>query len=37
LAEHQAIMEALLAKDPMATSARMLEHFANGLTAASAS
>ena len=35
LQEHQAIMAALLAKDPLATSARMREHFANGLTAAS--
>jgi len=37
LAEHQAIMAALNAKDPVATAARMREHFANGLTAASAS
>jgi DNA-binding GntR family transcriptional regulator len=37
LQEHQAIMAALLAKDPLATSARMREHFANGLTAASTS
>jgi DNA-binding GntR family transcriptional regulator len=36
LAEHQAIMAALSAKDPVATAARMREHFANGLTAASA-
>ena len=37
LAEHQAIMAALNAKDPVATAARMREHFANGLMAASAS
>ena len=36
LKEHQAIMAALLAKDPVATAARMREHFANGLVAASA-
>ncbi len=36
LAEHQAIMAALNAKDPVATAARMREHFANGLMAASA-
>jgi len=35
LAEHQAIMAALNAKDPVATAARMREHFANGLMAAS--
>jgi DNA-binding GntR family transcriptional regulator len=35
LAEHQAIMAALMAKDPVATAARMREHFANGLMAAS--
>jgi hypothetical protein len=29
-------MAALLAKDPLATAARMREHFANGLSAASA-
>ena len=37
LAEHQAIMTALNAKDPVATAARMREHFANGLMAAGAS
>ena len=37
LAEHQAIMAALNAKDPVATAARVREHFANGLMAASAS
>ena len=37
LTEHQAIMAALNAKDPVATAARMQEHFANGLMAASAS
>jgi DNA-binding GntR family transcriptional regulator len=36
LAEHQAIMAAINAKDPGATAARMREHFANGLMAASA-
>jgi DNA-binding GntR family transcriptional regulator len=36
LAEHQAIMAALNAKDPIATAERMREHFANGLMAASA-
>lgn len=36
LAEHQAIMAAINAKDPSATAARMREHFANGLMAASA-
>jgi glyoxylase-like metal-dependent hydrolase (beta-lactamase superfamily II) len=35
LKEHQAIMAALLAKDPVATAARMREHFENGLSAAS--
>jgi DNA-binding GntR family transcriptional regulator len=35
LAEHQAIMAAINAKDPGATAARMREHFANGLMAAS--
>ena len=35
LKEHQAIMAALLAKDPATTSARMREHFENGLVAAS--
>lgn len=35
LKEHQAIMAALNAKDPVATAARMREHFANGLMAAS--
>ena len=34
LAEHQAIMSALLARDATATTARMREHFTNGLTAA---
>jgi DNA-binding GntR family transcriptional regulator len=37
LNEHQAIMAALNAKDPVATASRMREHFANGLMAASAS
>ena len=37
LAEHQGIMAALNAKDPVATAARMQAHFANGLMAASAS
>jgi len=37
LAEHQAIMAALNTKDPVATAARMREHFANGLMAAGAS
>ena len=36
LKEHKAIMAALLAKDPVTTSARMREHFENGLVAASA-
>ena len=36
LAEHQAIMAAINAKNPEATAARMREHFANGLMAASA-
>jgi DNA-binding GntR family transcriptional regulator len=35
LSEHQAIMAALNAKDPVATATRMREHFANGLAAAS--
>jgi DNA-binding GntR family transcriptional regulator len=35
LKEHQAIMAALNAKDALATAARMREHFANGLMAAS--
>jgi len=35
LAEHQAIMSALMARDPAASAARMREHFANGLMAAS--
>jgi DNA-binding GntR family transcriptional regulator len=35
LSEHQAIMAALNSKDPVATAARMREHFANGLAAAS--
>ena len=34
LAEHQAIMAALLARDAQGTQARMREHFANGLEAA---
>jgi DNA-binding GntR family transcriptional regulator len=34
LAEHRAIMSALLARDATATTARMREHFTNGLTAA---
>ena len=34
LAEHRAIMQALLARDATATTARMREHFANGLNAA---
>jgi DNA-binding GntR family transcriptional regulator len=34
LAEHQAIMEALAARDATTTAQRMREHFANGLTAA---
>ena len=34
LAEHRAIMSALLARDATATTARMHEHFTNGLTAA---
>jgi DNA-binding GntR family transcriptional regulator len=34
LAEHQAIMEALLARDAQRTQERMREHFANGLEAA---
>jgi DNA-binding GntR family transcriptional regulator len=35
LSEHQAIMAALNAKDAVNTAARMREHFANGLAAAS--
>jgi hypothetical protein len=35
LSEHQAIMAALNAKDAVTTAARMREHFANGLAAAS--
>ena len=35
LSEHQAIMAALNAKDAVITAARMREHFANGLAAAS--
>ena len=34
LAEHQAIMDALLARDAQRTQLRMREHFANGLEAA---
>ena len=34
LAEHQAIMDALLARDAAGTQQRMREHFANGLEAA---
>lgn len=34
LAEHQAIMDALLARDAVRTQERMREHFANGLEAA---
>lgn len=34
LAEHRAIMTALAARDPHATSVRMIEHFSNGLEAA---
>ena len=34
LAEHQAIMDALLARDAARTQLRMREHFANGLEAA---
>lgn len=34
LAEHQAIMAALLARDTQRTQERMREHFANGLEAA---
>jgi DNA-binding GntR family transcriptional regulator len=34
LAEHRAIMKALLARDATATTNRMREHFANGLNAA---
>ncbi len=34
LAEHRAIMQALAARDAAATTARMREHFANGLNAA---
>jgi DNA-binding GntR family transcriptional regulator len=34
LAEHRAIMSALLARDATAATARMREHFTNGLTAA---
>jgi DNA-binding GntR family transcriptional regulator len=35
LSEHQAIMAALNSKDAVTTAARMREHFANGLAAAS--
>ena len=34
LAEHQAVMDALLARDPALTQARMHAHFLNGLEAA---
>lgn len=34
LAEHRAIMAALLARDPQTSTQRMREHFANGLNAA---
>jgi DNA-binding GntR family transcriptional regulator len=34
LAEHQAVMDALLARDPALTQARMQAHFQNGLEAA---
>lgn len=34
LAEHQAVMDALLARDPELTQARMQAHFQNGLEAA---
>jgi DNA-binding GntR family transcriptional regulator len=34
LEEHSAIMLALRARDPLAASARMREHFASGLEAA---
>lgn len=34
LTEHRALMQALLARDAVATTARMREHFANGLSAA---
>jgi DNA-binding GntR family transcriptional regulator len=34
LAEHQAIMDALIARDALRTQQRMREHFANGLEAA---
>jgi DNA-binding GntR family transcriptional regulator len=34
LAEHQAIMDALVARDAQLTAQRMREHFANGLEAA---
>ena len=35
LREHQALMDALLARDPHLSAQRMREHFANGLEAAS--
>ncbi|MDI9330877.1 MAG: GntR family transcriptional regulator [Alphaproteobacteria bacterium] len=35
LAEHQALLDAMLARDPDLASQRMREHFANGLEAAS--
>ena len=34
LAEHRTLMAALAARDPAAASARMREHFVNGLEAA---
>ena len=34
LSEHQALLEALLARDPLLSAQRMREHFANGLEAA---
>jgi DNA-binding GntR family transcriptional regulator len=34
LREHQALMDALLARDPTLSAQRMREHFANGLEAA---
>ena len=35
LKEHQAIMDALLARNVLSSAQRMNEHFANGLEAAS--
>jgi len=34
LREHQALLAALLARDPLLSAQRMREHFANGLEAA---